>query len=85
MVLAFGVFSEGHAQSKCYLLSFHQHSRLPPINGLFFIHIPGYSPTVHFWSFVFNNIPGYTFIFAIVFLLQDSLQLKLITGLISNT
>ena len=60
--------------ARNYLLSFHQHSRLARITSLFFIHIPGYSATVHFRSFVFNNIPGYTFIFAINFLLYDSLQ-----------
>jgi hypothetical protein len=80
-----GMFLEVDAQPKSYLLSFHQHSRLEPISGLFFIHIPGPSPTVQFRSFVFNNIPGYTFIFAIIFLRRDSLQLKLITGSISNT
>jgi hypothetical protein len=48
------------------------------------LHIPGYSRG-HFLShFVFINIPGYTFIFAIIFLLFNSLQLKSVSGLISS-
>jgi hypothetical protein len=52
---------------------------------LFFIDIPGYSPPVKFRSFVFSNIPGYTFIFAIAFPLYDSLELDLATHLVSST
>jgi hypothetical protein len=40
---------------------------------------------LHFRSFVFNNIPGYTFIFAIAILFFDSLQHELGTRLISST
>jgi len=50
-----------------------------------FMDIPGSSPALHFRSCVFNNIPGSTFIFAITFLLFDSLQQELRTRLISNT
>ena len=46
------------------------------------LHIPGYSATMQFRSFVLNNIPGYTFILAIIFPLHDSLQVELVTGLI---
>ena len=69
--------------ARSYLLSFHQHSRIAEISGLFFIHIPGYSPTIQLRPFVFNNIPGYTFIFAIVFLHHDGRSLELITHLVS--
>ena len=71
--------------ARSYLLTFHRHSRIAPISGLFFIHIPGYSQTIQLRPFVFNDIPGYPFIFAIIFLRLDSLQLKLITDLISNS
>jgi hypothetical protein len=67
-----------------HLLSFHQHSGLSPISGLFFIHILASSPILHSRSRVFNNIVGYTFIFAIIFLLRDSLQYELTTGLVSS-
>ena len=66
-------------------MSFHQHSRICPINALFFMHIPGYSQPAPFRSFVFSNIPGYPFIFDITFLFYCSLQTKLITDLISIT
>ena len=62
------------AVERRYLLSFHQHSRFLPVSALFFMHIPGSSPTPHFRSFVFYIIPGYTFIFAITFPPRDSLH-----------
>ena len=78
---SFDILKQGFRSLACasrsYLLSFHQHSGLAPISGLFFIHILASSPTVQFRSFVFNNILGYTFIFAIIFLLYDSLQSRI--------
>ena len=68
-----------------YLLSFHQHSRFVSVSGVIFHTHSRLFPESFFKSFVFINIPGYTFIFAIIFLLYDSLQSKLITDLISNT